>query len=616
MKGQVGSPHHYHTNYTLAGIGVTVPDWTEEIADDDDDEPPVVHLTVSAKGAIKHLKEEKNKLPEMMYVPELVRNSKQAYEDSGLTGPIVWYMAFAGEKDEKGEPLFHPGFYDHAGGISPQLMRNHLQQFRESGGSIDGKHGVGARISALRASPEGTEWYSLHKGEATGFYLWDDGDKGFASQIYENRDISVMHPSIVKAEHGTQVVLTGIDPLPASKMPSEAMAQRLSTRWWDLPSGITMHVERRRGGEDAVIVEVPVQKTALEALSEFSVTVNLSDAVVKVFVLKENLEGVPSGSRFHYSDLYRTKDGGGAKAKPKPKFYIVYEDEIYMQCAASGVPNRLRTFGITHGQRRIAMVVFPEKERYSPNDMRTRIEPNLQKEAKDGELPTTRWAKEFNEQLPFQAPELLSFIEQSAIGSEDQDMQIIDDIIDEHAAYLVGNKRRKTKVIPDENGDAEADPHHETSGEKKKKKKKKKTKKRTRKVPGKKVASNRKSKKFKAPRVVWVEPDANDELFDQSGIFLPNADDGAGALHLNRLWKPLVKWKEQAIGRFNDTTEKITEHYVELAASLIHVDVVMRSRLGKLPDPTAVDFKGAMMLPNCRDFALSQVKKQSVLIKD
>ena len=580
---------------------------------DDDEEPEVQFLSISVRGAIEAAKKDMFRLPRSMYLAEIPRNSEQSYRDNDLSGPIVWFFADAEEKNDEDAPLYYPGFYDLAGGISLSELRNNLGKLRNSGGvNIEGKHGIGARISALRASPDGCEWWSLKDGQVNGFKLWMDEHDRLAYQIYENYEPDVLHPEIVAAGHGTQVTFTGMKPLPINKMPTENIARWLSARWYDRPENITMRVQRSDGGFGTI----PTQKQALEALSEFHVDdVELTDATVKVFVLKPHQGDIPLGERFYYANLYRTKDGAsGKKAKPKGKFFIVYDDEIYMNTVARGVPNRLRFFGITHGHRRVVMVVFPSPEHYGPNDVRTRIESLKQDDVCDSELPIDRWAKEFNEKMPEQ---LRDYIETAAIGNQAQNMQVINNIIMDHAQYLAGPSRNR-KIVPDAEKGIEGDgshPHTDTNDPTKKKKKKKKKKKSGKKKPKPTIkgrTAKRTSKRFCAPKVVWIEPDADDALFVDPGVYLPHCDNGRGELQLNRNWKPLIKWQNQ-IENYDkhDFTVALIQHYTEQAMALIHVDAVMRSRLMKQPDPSPDDFRNAMLLPNCRDMALREVIRVS-----
>lgn len=575
--------------------------------DSSDEDPEVRYLDISKKGALEAAKRDMQRLPALMYLAEIPRNSEQSYRDSGLSGPIVWFFAESEhETDETDEPLYHPGFYDLAAGLSRKEMYNHLGRLRASGGNTEGKHGIGARISALRASPEGCEWWSLKDGEVNGFKLWLENGTRLAYQVFENYETDAMHPEIVKAGHGTQVVFTGIAPLPANKMPTEFTARWLSARWYDRPANITMKVQRSSGA----LGTVPTQKEALEALSEFSVDVGLSDAHVKVYVLKPDHSDVPLGQRYYYANLYRTKDGeSGRGARPRPKFFVVYDNEIYDKVRASGTPNRLRSFGITHGHQRVVMLVFPTPDFYGPNDVRTGIEPLTCDDVTDVKLPMERWAKEFQEAMP---QELRAYVEAQAIGTQEQNMEVINSIITEHAQYLTGGCGGKNRVTPGEGDDeGESAPPEGPEKKKKKKKKKKPTKKKKTRKPtkGRKVTKNR----FSAPRVVWVEPDPSDDLYIESGIYLPGANDGRGELHLNRCWKPLKKWQAQLEHHemLANLTPIMIEHYTQQAMALIHVDAVMRSRIGKLPDPTADEFKGAMLLPNCRDMALREVIKVS-----
>jgi len=571
----------------------------------DEDEPEVQYLGVSQAGAIQHSALQMMQLPEDMYLAEIPRNSIQSYVANNIGGPVVWFYEKA-EEEESGEPRYHPGFYDLAGGMTRQEILNFLGLLRNSGGNAEGKHGIGARLSACRASPDGVEWWSLKNGQVNGFKLWFNTElktKPFAYKVYHDYELSVLHPEIRKAGHGTQVVFTGVEPVPANKMPAERTARWLSARWYDRPDNITLHVQRT----DGALATVPTQKQALEALSEFSVDVTLSDAFIKVYILKTNYTEIPAGQRYYYADLYRTKDGKGAGGvRPRPKFFIVCDGEIYTS-VKTGIHNRLRRFGITHGHHRVVMVVFPSKKDYVPNDLRTSLVPLNKKSISEAELPIDRWAKEFQDNIP---PELAAYVEAAAIGTQEQNMEVINTIITEHAQHLEGKNGNGVLCGEGDVKGTSCPPDVLNQKKKKKKKKKKKAKRNNDKiVKGCKATKNR----FSAPRVVWVEPEPGDELYLESGIYLPNADGGRGELHLNRCWRPLKKWQEKISHHemMAHCTPNMIEHYSEQAMALIHVDAVMRSRIGKLPDPSADDFKGAMLLPTCRDMALREVIKVS-----
>ena len=578
-----------------------------------EDHPDVHYAGFSQEGAIKAALRELERLPLLMYRAEFPRNCFQAYAASGLQGPVVWFFTRPEDVDDDVD-LFIPGFYDLACGISLAEFINHVAQFRNSGGNIEGKHGIGARLAALRYSPNGVEWWSLKDGQVNGLKMWIENDK-FAYCIYEDYDAeSVLHPAIIEAGHGTQVLFTGVEPKAAKDMDSEATAAWLSSRWYRHQPGIKLYATRCRQGDRGLVqVEVPTQEDALEALSEFKCDVQLSDALVRTYILKPNLEGVPRGQRYHYSGLYRIKDGGGERAKPRSKFYVVYEDEIYMEVPSKGVPGRLRKFGITHGHNRVAMLVFPSEEHYGPNDMRTRIEPLVQKNPTDVDLPTARWAKEFNELMP---DELRQYVESCALGSDEQNMQIINDIIENHAKYLTGPARRRNVVRGE--GDVEVNPKKTrgNGGQQEEREGGPPRKRRRRKVKGSVSTTNRKSSRFDAPKVRWVEPDAGDAFYHDSGDYLPHAHNGRGELQLNRNWKGLKRWQEQVGNAHPELTETMIQHYTEQATVVIHVDAIMRSKLVKLPDPGSDDFKNAMLLPVCRDMAFREIIHKSSLVRE
>jgi len=586
----------------------------------DDEEHESGFIGISIKGALEAAKREIDRCPENLYNAEIPRNCIQSYIENNLTGPIVWYHADAEQENNKGEALYWPGYYDLAGAMNIQEIRDNLSQLRNSGGNgtIVGKHGVGARLCALRASPDGVMWWSYKNGKVNGFLIWINEYQQMAYKVFEDYDESVLLPEIVSAGHGTQVEFVGLKPLPAHKMPAESTIKFLSTRWYSRPENLPIKVQRwKKGDSVSSLIEVPSQRQALHVLSDIAETVQLSDALVKVFILKPNLDEIPAGQRYHYAGLYRTKDGG---AKPLAKLGVVYDEsylaEIYEFKPGGGVHNRLRSFGITHGQNRVVMLIFPDPSKYGPNDIRTRIELLIKKHASDVDLPFTRWQHEFRAAMP---DSIRQYVDQSAVGTEKQSMEIIEQIIAENAQYLMGKKYSKKKLIPDPEGDLKtservSDNDDDDDEEKKKRKKKKKKKKRKRvNASG---HSDNKSLKFIPPIIKWVEPEPDDALYPDSGIYLPGLNGDPGELQLNKNWKFFIEWQKQVEVHRDDLSESVIKHYTKLVMVLLHVDAIMRARLMKEPNPQPSDFRATVLLPNCRDIAFKEIIRHSAKQKD
>ena len=137
-----------------------------------------------------------------------------------------------------------------------------------------------------------------------------------------------LHPELVKAGRGTQVIFWGMAPRGRMTLYRQRLWTKLSQRYHSLPTGIGIKVQawvKDNGNWRSTFHNVTPQGTALEDCSEISETVFFDDeSRVDVYVLRPEHVQDAAGQR------YREEHGLTSRhqqAELKTRVSVVYQEE-------------------------------------------------------------------------------------------------------------------------------------------------------------------------------------------------------------------------------------------------------------------------------------------------
>jgi hypothetical protein len=227
--------------------------------------------------------------------------------------------------------------------------------------SATGNFGVGAKISAAPANPEGMVYLSWKGGQGYMIHLRKDAQSGeyglvrFKNNEFWQRISDDVKPDPIK-ENGTMVVLLGQTPeqctmeAPAgAKMPRKWILRYLNSRFFKFPDGVTVKVREGwdlpRGDQHNFLRRATGQGPWLDQHSRSSGSVNLpeSSAVVHWWIVKAEIDA-NSG---HYT--------------PPGHVGALFQDEIYELVSGPAGYARLQAFGIVFGGDKVVLYIEPKE---------------------------------------------------------------------------------------------------------------------------------------------------------------------------------------------------------------------------------------------------------------
>lgn len=356
----------------------------------------------------------------LQFLRELTQNAIEATQRTKeRQGEIVWDVDWT---HYELEDVYKLCIVDNGDGMTGDEMVRFINQLSSSltEQSVHGNYGVGAKIAAATRNHAGLIYLSWKNGHGAMIHLWRDPTTGqYGLRQFERPDGSFGHfaevedsvkPDFIK-DHGTKVVLLGqadsldtMRPPEAAASPSRWFAKYLNTRYFEIPTGIT--IKAREGWEHPIsdkdrniLRTVSGQGPYLEKHSSTSGKVQLSGAVAHWWLLKEE-PALSQNSGFIESSGHTA---------------ALYKGELYEMLSGRAGRARLQHFGVLLGHNRVVIYVEPTNgvgSKITTNTARTQLLVNSES------LPWAEWAVEFQEQMP-EAIKLL--MEEIAAGSSSSD---------------------------------------------------------------------------------------------------------------------------------------------------------------------------------------------------
>lgn len=278
--------------------------------------------------------------------------------------------------------------------------------------STSGNFGVGAKISAAPANPEGLIYMSWVDGRGYMIHLHRESNGQYGLRRYPGGEFwaSVGNdpkPSVIK-QHGTMVVLLGkhsahntIEPPNNVRMPRKWILRYLNSRFFRFPSGVEVSAvegwENPARDKHRFLRKVTGMASWLESNSQARGTLKLphTDATAFWYIVKGNADA-DSG---HYT--------------PPGHVAALYHDELYEVVMSNAGYARLQSFGVIFGCERVVVYIRPDDAAaVTANTARTIL-------LIDGEqLDWIAYAAEFRERMP---QELASFQDQIGRNAKSSD---------------------------------------------------------------------------------------------------------------------------------------------------------------------------------------------------
>lgn len=347
----------------------------------------------------------------LQFLRELTCNAIESISRGGGPGVIKWNV------EEKREALTGEQklcIIDTGVGMTGEEMVKYINHLSSSISqqSTSGNFGVGAKISAAPANPEGLVYLSWVDGQGYMIHLHRDsngqyGLQRFPSGEFWTRIKDEPKPGVIN-KHGTMVVLLGkhsthntVDPPVNVRMPRKWILRYLNSRFFRFPKGI--EVSAIEGWENpphdqhrflrTVTGMGPWLEANSQALGKFKMT--RSDATAFWYIVKEDVD-VNSG---HYT--------------PPGHIAALYQDELYEVLMGNAGYARLQSFGVIFGCERVAIYIQPDNAAaVTANTARTAL--LISGEA----LDWAAYAAEFRENMPHELVTFQDQIGHKAKGSD------------------------------------------------------------------------------------------------------------------------------------------------------------------------------------------------------
>jgi hypothetical protein len=386
----------------------------------------LMRITVDPNGITKLIQNFALSTRPQQYVREFIKNSVEAIQKvkklrPGYKGKINvdvnWLFFVTTGK-------FKISFIDNGIGMSPDEMRENLNQLSKTGGeNLHENYGVGGKISAITRNHAGIVYDSWKDGKGSRIVLhYNEDKKEYGAKELYSKDGNTYFvqslkddeekPDIIK-ESGTRVTLLGMQFNDDTMKPPEGvrggkswLLQYANTKFYNIPNDIKLDVsvdydvlddQGQKHKRHNFLRTVTGQKAILDNNAEQKGTVDLIDAKVHWWILKSDRK--PSGR-----ELLLGHTG------------CVNEDETFE--IGIGNASKAQKFGIWLGKEDVVLYVEPDKGQYKQTICRTKLS------SLDGnDLPWARWEDEFAGKLP---PEIKTFIKkrsENTTGADDKSIR-------------------------------------------------------------------------------------------------------------------------------------------------------------------------------------------------
>ena len=334
---------------------------------------------------------------------ELTVNGLDAIAALGADRPgrVVWDLDWE-RFEESGGCVRKLSVIDTGTGMTAEQLRHYINQLAASGReqSSRGNFGVGAKVAAGSRNPQGLEYRSWQEGHGSlvCFKRHPDGRWGLEPQRWADGRIDYWRPLgdaekpwlLRGRDHGTQVVLLGqherddttLAPQTVTDARRHWITRYLNGRFLRFPEQVEVLVGEHRGRDEQALRRIHGEQHHLENHAVAAGSVELSDAIVRWWVLDDDHRG-----RRREAAVWASTGHAAA----------VFGGELYDVLAPTrGGYGRLQDFGVRFGCERVVLHIEPQAGagRLECNTARTLL--LLDHEP----LPWARWAEEFAAAMP------------------------------------------------------------------------------------------------------------------------------------------------------------------------------------------------------------------------
>lgn len=347
----------------------------------------------------------------LQFLRELTCNAIESILRGGGLGVIKWNV------EEKREALTGEQklcIIDTGVGMTGEEMVKYINHLSSSISqqSTSGNFGVGAKISAAPANPEGLIYMSWVDGHGYMIHLHRDNDGQYGLKRYPSGEFWAHlkkdpKPDIIK-QHGTMVILLGkhsahntIEPPDNVRMPRKWILRYLNSRFFKFPDGVEVSAiegwENPPRDQHRFLRTVTGMAPWLEANSQILGNFRMprTDATAFWYIVKDDID-VNSG--------HHTSPGHIA---------ALYQDELYEVFTGNSGYARLQSFGVIFGCERVVIYIKPDNaSAVTANTARTGL-------LIGGEqLDWAAYAAEFRENMPQELATFQDQIGHKAKGSD------------------------------------------------------------------------------------------------------------------------------------------------------------------------------------------------------
>ncbi|MGF6208607.1 hypothetical protein [Pseudomonas frederiksbergensis] len=347
----------------------------------------------------------------LQFLRELTCNSIESILRGTGSGVIRWNV------EEKREALTGEQklcIIDTGVGMTGDEMVKYINHLSSSISqqSTSGNFGVGAKISAAPANPEGLVYLSWVNGQGYMIHLHRDSDgqyglQRFPSGEFWTRITDDPKPDIIK-QHGTMVVLLGkhsthntVEPPGNVRMPRKWIVRYLNSRFFRFPENVKVSAiegwENPPRDQHRFLRTVTGMAPWLESNSQARGELKMphSDASAFWYIVKDDID-TDSG---HFT--------------PPGQVAALYHDELYEVVMSNAGYARLQSFGVIFGCERVVVYIQPSNESaVTANTARTALLINGE------QLDWAAYAAEFRENMPQELAAFQDQIGHKAKGSD------------------------------------------------------------------------------------------------------------------------------------------------------------------------------------------------------
>jgi len=353
----------------------------------------------------------------LQFLRELTKNSIQGIESlNGADGEIRWDLDWNRSALTNGA-VSKLCIIDTGCGMTGPDMVKYINKLSSSihKQSKTGNYGIGGKISAAPANPEGIVYLSWVGGKGSMIHLYRDAEKEiYGLRRFDNGEFwqpisDTIKPEPIK-DHGTMVILLGEDATqdtmraPAkAKMPRKWVLRYLNERFFRFPKNIAIKAREgwdlQRNDKHNFLRTVTGMETWLSESSQARGKVRLTQ----------------SKSTAHWWILRSDADLNSGHYPPGGHVAALYQDELYQLVTGPAGYARLQAFGVIFGCERVVIYVQPDNEKsqdVTSNTARTHLLINNEP------LNWGEHAAEFRENMPDELDAFQNEIGQNAQHSD------------------------------------------------------------------------------------------------------------------------------------------------------------------------------------------------------